>query len=92
MVDTLTYGLIGMALIVVAWAPIVYRTIETRESRMDPRFEALYLAGSLFLIVYAINLGDWIFATLNALAAIGAGVGLYFFLTHWHHGRPRSKL
>ncbi len=59
----LAIGIAGMLLIIVGWAVSI--------TSLPPlRLSTLYFAGSLLLTIYAILLGDPIFTTLNALAAV----------------------
>lgn len=60
-------GIIGMALIIIAWVPETIRTLRTKKTGLELRFNIIYVLGSLLLTVYAITIQDIIFTTLNAI-------------------------
>ena len=74
------FGLAGLALIIIAWAPGVIGTIKSGKPGMEKRFMALYFLGSASLAYYAWLLNDLPFLTLNALAALVPLIHMYFYL------------
>lgn len=69
-------GLIGLLAIVACWIPQTLDVLKTGRVNMKLSFLILYLIGSIALSIYAI--GDFIFLTLNLLAAIGSAINLYY--------------
>lgn len=62
-----TLGLLGAALLPVAWLIETYRTYEAGNlDAIDPRFVVLYVVGSGLLTVHAVQIGDLPFIVLNA--------------------------
>ncbi|MCR4369348.1 MAG: hypothetical protein NUV67_05580 [archaeon] len=74
------FGLLGLALIVVAWLPGLLETAKSKEPGMKKRFMALYFLGSASLAYYALLLGSIPFLILNALAAIVPLIHLYYYI------------
>ncbi len=75
---TITIGLIGLILLAVGWVPETIKVIRDKESSIDLRFGVLYSLGSLLLVIYSIQIKDYIFLVLNSLATIMSAVSLYF--------------
>lgn len=71
-----TLGLIGLIAIVVCWIPQTYESIKRGYTNMNLYFLLIYFIGSLSLTIYAI--GNYVFFTLNFLAAVGSLINLYF--------------
>ncbi len=69
-------GLIGLIAIVICWIPQTYESIKRGYTNMNLYFLLIYFIGSISLTVYAI--GNFVFFTLNFLAAIGSLINLYF--------------
>lgn len=75
---TITIGLIGLVLLALGWVPETIKVIRDKHSAIDLKFGALYCAGSLLLVIYSIQIMDYVFVVLNTLAAIMSAVSLYF--------------
>lgn len=75
-------GLLGMLLLVSSWVPQTWETIKKRHCPMNLKFIIVYVAASSLLTVYSYLIGDWIFFTLNFLAAFQSGVNLYVKLRY----------
>ena len=75
---TITIGFIGLILLAVGWVPETIKVIRDKHSTIDTKFGVLYCAGSLLLVIYSIQIMDYIFVVLNSLAAIMSAVSLYF--------------
>jgi len=73
-----TIGIIGLALLALAWLPQTYSVIKKKKSNINPGFGTLYVLGSLILIYYSIQIKDNIFLILNILVAIMSAISLYF--------------
>ncbi|VVB99482.1 Uncharacterised protein [uncultured archaeon] len=74
------FGLLGLVLILVAWAPGVAETIRQKKPGLKLEFIIIYFLGSLCLVVYGIQLNALPFVILNALAAMVPLVHLYYLL------------
>ena len=74
------FGMLGLALIVIAWLPGIVETIRTKQPGMKKRFMLLYFLGSASLAYYAVLLNSMPFLTLNALAAAVPLIHLYFHI------------
>jgi lipid-A-disaccharide synthase-like uncharacterized protein len=70
-------GVAGAFLVVVAWLFEVKQIIKTRHSSLDWNFGSIYLAGTLLLVAYSIQINSAVFAILNFLAALLALTCLY---------------
>ncbi len=69
-------GLIGLIAIVICWIPQTYESVRRGYTTINLYFLLIYFVGSLSLTIYAF--GDFVFFTLNLLAAIGSLINLYF--------------
>ena len=69
-------GLLGMLLLVGAWIPQTIETIRTRRCPLNMQFIVIYVTASTLLTLYAYFQRDWIFFTLNFLAALQSAVNL----------------
>ncbi len=69
-------GLIGLIAIVICWIPQTYESVKRGYTNMNLYFLLIYFVGSLSLTIYAI--GNFVFFTLNFLAAVGSLINLYF--------------
>ncbi|HLC38296.1 MAG TPA: hypothetical protein VJI71_02475 [Candidatus Norongarragalinales archaeon] len=70
-------GIAGAFLVVVAWIFEVRQIVKTRHSPLDWNFGSIYLAGTLLLVAYSVQINSAVFAILNFLAALLALTGLY---------------
>jgi lipid-A-disaccharide synthase-like uncharacterized protein len=71
-------GVIGLAFLVIGWIPQTIKVIKDKKSGIDLRFGALYATGSLLLMIYAIQINDYIFMALNALATLMSVISLFY--------------
>jgi len=71
-------GIIGVILLGVGWIPETISIIREKASKIDWRFGALYVIGSILLAIYAFQINDLIFLILNSLIAIMSGISLFF--------------
>ena len=69
------FGLIGLALIVIAWVPETIKSLKSKKTAR-PEFLLLYFLGSLFLTLHAMTIRDLIFIILNAIATVLSGTNL----------------
>jgi MtN3 and saliva related transmembrane protein len=74
-------GLIGMLLLVGSWIPQTIETIKTRKCPLNLQFILIYVTASTLLTLYAYFQRDWIFFTLNFLAAFQSAINLVVKLT-----------
>ena len=84
-------GLAGTLLIVLGWIFEVKQIIRRHHSPLDWNFGMLYLSGSILLGAYAIVINAWIFAFLNALAALMALFSLYYKWREKKSKKPEIK-
>ncbi|RKX50217.1 MAG: hypothetical protein DRP38_01555 [Thermotogae bacterium] len=75
-------GLIGMLLLVSSWIPQTWETIKNKKCPLNLEFVLVYIVGSTLLAIYSYLIGDWVFLTLNSLAALQSGVNLYVKLRY----------
>ena len=73
-------GYIGLVAFALAWIPQSYDTIRAGSCAANRTFLILAAVGSLSLTVYALQEGDPVFSTLNALTTAGAGINLVYSL------------
>lgn len=71
-------GWLGAFLIAVGWVPEVLTLVRKRAKPPEIRFVLTYACGSLLLVAYALSIGSWVFAFLNALAFAMAGLSYYY--------------
>ena len=81
-------GLAGTILIVIGWAFELKQIMRNNHSQLDLNFGIMYLAGSIFLMAYALSINAPIFAFLNFLAAVMALAALYY---KWHENKARKS-
>ena len=75
-------GLIGLICIGLGWIPQIIDTIKKKKSNLNLGFAILYTLGSLSLVLYSLQINDWIFAVLNGFAFLMSAVGLFYTLRH----------
>ncbi|MCJ7479167.1 MAG: hypothetical protein MUP63_03255 [Candidatus Nanohaloarchaeota archaeon QJJ-7] len=74
-------GLLGSALLPVAWLLETYRTYEARDlEAVDPKFVALYVLGSALLAYHAFQIQDLPFIVLNVTMVMFTGTELALLL------------
>ncbi|MCI0708460.1 MAG: lipid-A-disaccharide synthase N-terminal domain-containing protein [Ignavibacteriae bacterium] len=73
-------GYIGLVAIVICWVPQSIETIKLGRCPINFWFLVLSVIGSIGLAIYAIDLGDPVFGTLNSLTTVGALLNLYYKL------------
>ena len=73
-------GILGLALLAIGWIPETIKVIKEKRSRIDKKFGILYVLGSLLLLIYSIQIKDYIFLILNFIVMIMSGISLIFSL------------
>lgn len=73
-------GYVGLVAFALAWLPQSYDTVRAGRCAANRTFLILAAVGSLSLTVYALQQGDPVFSTLNALTTAGAGLNLCYSL------------
>lgn len=73
-------GILGLALLAIGWIPETIKVIKEKRSRIDKEFGILYVLGSLLLLIYSIQIKDYIFLILNFIVMIMSGISLIFSL------------
>jgi lipid-A-disaccharide synthase-like uncharacterized protein len=73
-------GIIGLVCIAIGWIPQVIEIVKKRKSNLNLGFALLYTLGSLSLVLYALQISDWIFVSLNGFAFLMSAVGLFYTL------------
>ena len=71
-------GIIGLIILVLGWIPQTISTIKEKHAKINKKFGILYVCGSLILVLYAFQIKDIIFMTLNIIIAIMSGITLYY--------------
>lgn len=71
-------GYVGLVAFALAWIPQSYETVRAGRCGANRTFLVLAAIGSLSLTVYALQRGDPVFSTLNALTTAGAGINLCY--------------
>ncbi|HZX20565.1 MAG TPA: hypothetical protein VFF13_06145 [archaeon] len=78
--ETEIFGLLGLALIAIAWLPGIVDTIKSGKPGMKKRFMLLYFLGSASLSYYAFVLNSISFLALNSIAALVPIIHLFFYI------------
>ncbi len=73
-------GLLGMALLIIAWVPEILETIKRKGRGLNLNFLLLVTGGDACLLVYSIQIGDWVFTVLNLMLLSMALIELYYVL------------
>lgn len=73
-------GYVGLVAFALAWLPQSYDTVRAGRCAANRTFLVLAAVGSLSLTVYALQQGDPVFSTLNALTTAGAALNLAYSL------------
>lgn len=71
-------GVIGLICIAVGWIPQIIEIVRTKKSSLNLGFSLLYTIGSLSLVLYALQIKDWIFTALNGFALLMSSIGLFY--------------
>lgn len=71
-------GTIGLLAVAVSWIPETLRTLRTKKSGLELRFNIIYMVGSFLLMVYAVSIWDYIFIALNSITFILATVNAFY--------------
>jgi len=71
-------GIIGSLCIVIAWIPQIIEIIKTKHSHLNLYFAFLYVAGSLALTIYSLQIKDNVFILLNSFALLMGVIGLVY--------------
>ncbi len=69
-------GILGMLLLVGSWVPQTVETVRSRRCSLNLEFVVAYVAAASLLTVYSYIKGDWIFLTLNFLAAFQSSINM----------------
>ncbi len=75
------YGLLGIALILIAWLPETVKNFKATQVKTRTEFLLLYTFGSLLLTIHAFILNDLVFLVLNGLATVISGANLVLKFT-----------
>ncbi|MDD5254282.1 MAG: hypothetical protein PHG05_04265 [Candidatus Nanoarchaeia archaeon] len=71
-------GIIGLILLGIGWIPETIKIIKERKASIDWKFGVLYVVGSLLLVVYSVQIRDYVFLILNSFVALMSGISLFF--------------
>jgi lipid-A-disaccharide synthase-like uncharacterized protein len=71
-------GTIGLIAVACAWIPETIRTLRTKKSGLELKFNLVYVAGSLLLVAYSVGINDMIFILLNSFASVMSLINLYY--------------
>jgi lipid-A-disaccharide synthase-like uncharacterized protein len=71
-------GIIGSVFVLVALLPSFVSVLKKHRAALAPEFVTFYFAGMLLLSIYAMEINDRIFLTLNSIAMIIAFVNFYY--------------
>ena len=71
-------GIIGLILLAIGWIPETIKIIKEKRAGIDWRFGVLYVTGSLLLVIYSVQIKDYIFLVLNSFVALMSGLSLFF--------------
>ena len=71
---------VGLVAFALAWIPQSWETIRAGRCEVNRSFLGLAAVGSFSLTVYALQQGDAVFSTLNALTTTGALINLTYSL------------
>jgi lipid-A-disaccharide synthase-like uncharacterized protein len=74
------FGLIGLALLAIAWIPETIEIIRNHKDKIDWRFGVLYVLGSIALAIHSYQIGDTIFVVLNAFIFVMSSISLIYSL------------
>jgi len=87
-------GIVGLAILAIAWIPQTVETIRKRKSYLSVRFALLYLSGSFILAIYSVIIKDTIFLILNIILIVMASINLYieFFVEKHKKGWLKKEL
>jgi len=78
-------GIIGLICIAVGWIPQIAEIVKKKKSNLNLGFAILYTIGSLALVLYALQISDWIFVSLNGFAFLMSAIGLFYTI------KPKNK-
>ena len=82
-------GIIGALLIFVAWALETIKEVKRHKSLVDLQFSFIILIGTIFLLIYSIQINDFIFIWVNVLLA---GVELFEIVYSIHFRKLHKRL
>jgi lipid-A-disaccharide synthase-like uncharacterized protein len=72
------FGIIGLILLAIGWTYEIVKIIKEKKSRIDLKFEIFYTLGTIFLIIYAVQIKDPIFIILKSIILLLSIIYLYF--------------
>ncbi len=73
-------GYVGLVAFALAWVPQCWDTYKAGQCSVNRSFLVLAGVGSLALTLYALQEGDPVFSSLNALTTLGALINLQYSL------------
>lgn len=76
-------GLIGAAVIVIAWLPSTYLVLRKKKSSMNISFCLLFMFGAALLAFYSFQVDDVVFGILNCISVIFAITNFVFIPRKW---------
>lgn len=71
-------GGLGLVAFAIAWIPQCLQTVREGRCGANRSFLAFSAVGSLALSCYALERGDLVFSSLNALTTVGAAINIWF--------------
>lgn len=75
-------GIIGISLLAIGWFIEAAKMIKEKRSSIDIKFGALYVIGSLLLVIYSFQINDMIFMILNGLVVVSSGLSLFYAIKY----------
>ncbi len=70
-------GAIGAFLIALSWIPQLFDLLKGKVDTVSIKFSVIYILGSLLLVIYSINISDYIFLFLNSLALLFSAMNFF---------------
>jgi len=71
-------GLIGLILLAIGWIYETFIIIKEKKSKINTKFAVMYVTGSLFLVIYSVQIKDVLFMVLNGLITISSLISLIY--------------
>ena len=75
-------GIIGLSLLAIGWLTESIKMVKEKKSNIDLKFGALYVIGSLLLVIYSYQLKDVVFMVLNSLVMLTSGLSLFYAMKY----------
>lgn len=83
-------GIVGLVCIAIGWIPQIVEIVKTKKSSLNLGFSLLYTVGSLSLVLYALQIRDWIFTLLNGFALLMSSIGLFYTVRYKFYKKKAS--